>query len=159
MFGEEKGKSCLNDDGVRVTLEINSERAYCDAFIRIDILNIFRKNLKKENQNIKLITHPYAGRYIELTKYYFEYEDGDNYECIPTGISASTERDVEWQISILSSDSGYYKGPHLDSLPIDKNKWTYVTAIDMTYGHHALKYNGLFRCIERALVSSLKTQS
>jgi hypothetical protein len=32
----------------------------------------------------------------------------------------------------------------------------YITVIDMKYGHHALKFNGLFRCIERALVSSLK---
>jgi hypothetical protein len=157
LSGEDKGEPYFSPyNKSKTTLRIYSERAYCCAFIRIDILRAFMKNLKKENQNIKIILHPYNGRYIKLTSEYFETEDGANYDKGNTGINPTTQEYVDWEIDNLEGDGGYYSGPYIEALPINSERWTYVTTIDMTFGHHALKYNGLFRCLERALITTLK---
>lgn len=95
LFGEDKGKPCISLMDTRITLQIDSERAYCCAFIRTDILAPFMKNLKMENRNIKIIVHPYKGPYIQLTSQYFETEDGEDYDMGATGISPSTQKEIE----------------------------------------------------------------
>jgi len=156
IFGVQKWTDSLIDRGIKISFKIYHERAYCDAFIRTDILNVFRKNLKGENKRIKLLIHPSNGPFIALTKEYFKFDDGEEYHHLHTGIDATEEKEIDWHISNLSSECGYYTGPDFEEMSLDRTKWTYITVIDMKYGHHALKFNGLFRCIERALVSSLK---
>lgn len=139
--------------------ETYSERAYCDGFIRNDVLNQFKKFLKSESQ--KVVEYPYNGRTIVLTTKYFKCEDGNNHQKNGTNLHPDDDDEnysdtVEWQISQLSDESGYYIGPPMVSVPIDPTKWAMITCIDMTFGHHALEENGLFKCIDRALIASLK---
>jgi len=160
IYRESKDPIDLNGEplvinGSRVTLKVYSERSYCDAFIRTDILGLFIENLAKENEKVNLIVHPYDGCYICVTKEYFEDEDSNNYVRELTRINARTEEDVEWELSELSNGSAYYTGPPLEILPIDLSRWTFVTAFDMEWGHHALENTGLFKSIERALIKSL----
>lgn len=151
---EERLGEPLTVDGSKVILEVYSERAYCDGFIRNEILHQFTQFLKAQNRNLEVIEHPYNGSLIVLTTQNFQCEDGNNHDNIFTGIYPDDHDEVEWTNSRLSSES-YYSGPYMDTLPIDRTKWTWISTIDMDYGNHALGRNGLFRCIERALIASL----
>lgn len=110
-YGKNKGMSQSFNDS-KVILETYSERAYCDGFIRNDVLNLFKKFLKSESQ--KVVEHPYNGITIVLTKY-FKCEDGNNYQQNGTNIHPDDDDEnygdtVKWEISQLSDESGYCIG-------------------------------------------------
>ena len=145
--------------GSTVIYEEDKERSYCFAFIRTDILHLFIEKLNEENQNLMPIVHPYNGPSIRLTNKRVKDVKGNKYKYRRyTGIYRTNIKDVELQMLYLSGYVGYYSGPPLEPLPIDINRWTKVTVFDTKWVHHALEENGLFKCIERALVKSLNNQ-
>lgn len=103
----------LSINGSRIVLSTYLERSYCDAFIRTDVLNLFEEYFRMENPKFILVKHPYDGSEIVLTKTTFKSEDGFDYDEEKTHVYATTKKDVKWQISQLSSETGYYSGPSL----------------------------------------------
>ena len=160
VSGEKKEEPTVNKKGIRSVLSINSERAYCDGFIRTALLDAFEVELKACNFNSIVLRYPREGERITLTKEYIKYEDGSEYKDDFTRSPEYSINDLQtYIIDEMLINPGYYIGPPLSPIPVDLNNWTYILAIDMDYGHHALEKNGLFMCIERALLTSLKNVS
>lgn len=156
LYGDEKGKPVANEAGSPATLSIHSERAYCDGFIRRELEEGFYDALRRCNNNTEILFYPYRGERINLTKEYVKYEDGTEYKDNFTNTPEYSEEELQsYVIDKVIPSTGYYEGPPLEPFPIDLTKWTYVSTIDMEYGHHALKPNGLFMCVEKALKFAL----
>lgn len=158
-YGEQKGQPVVNDEGSPAVLSINSERGYCDGFIRTELLDAFEAQLKVCNPQTIVLRYPRAAgaERVNLTKEYIKYDDGSEYKDDFTNSAEYTRDDLQtYVIDIALRDSGYYTGPPLPPMPIDLRRWTYILAIDMDYGHHVLEKDGLFVCMERALVAALK---
>ena len=157
VWGENKGKPIINKEGSPAMFYINSERAYCEGFIRKELLEIFEKELKKCNPDITVLRYPREGNRIVLTHEYLKYEDGSEYNNNFTKSPNIVEDEIESYAKFILEDDGYYIGEPLPPMPLNLSKWTLVIAIDMEYGHHALDKNGLFTCLERALIASLQS--
>lgn len=156
VYGEKKGQPLTNAEGSKATVYVNSERAYCDGIIRKELEEGFYDTLRRCNPNIEIIFYPYKGERVNLTKEYIKYEDGSEYKDDFTNTPEFLD-ESELQLDIVDklTSPGYYEGSPLPPFPVDLDKWTYVIAIDMEYGHHALKPNGLFMCLEKALKSAM----
>jgi len=155
-YGKKKGQPLVNGDGSIATLSVLSERAYCDGFLRRELEEGFYDTLKRCNPNIEVLFHPYKGERVNLTKEYISYEDGSEYKDNFTNTPEYSDEELQtYVIDTILPSTGYYEGPPLPPMPVDLTKWTYVSVIDMDYGHHISNPNGLFACIERALKDAL----
>ena len=159
VTGEQEGQRLVNKEGSPAVLSINSERGYCDGFIRTELLDAFEAQLKACTPQAIVLRYPReeGAERVNLTKEYIKYEDGSEYKNDFTNSPEYTRDDLQtYIIDIALRESGYYTGPPLPPMPIDLRRWTYILAIDMDYGHHVLEKDGLFVCMEKALVASLK---
>ena len=158
-YGQKKGEPLVNEEGSPAVLSMNSERAYCDGFIRTALLDTFEAALKTCSPNTIILRYPREGDRVNLTKEYIKYEDGSEYKDNFTNSPDYNADDLQtYVIDILLTSTGYYTGPPLPPMPVALSRWTYILAIDMDYGHRALEKNGLFICIEKALLSILKAK-
>ena len=156
VYGKKKGQSIVNEEGSPAVLYKVSERAYCDGFIRTDLLDSVEEELKKCNPDSIVLRYPREGDRINLTIEYLKYKDGsEKTEYFTNSPDVSADEIKNYAKDILE-DNGYYNGPPLEKIPLDLSKWTMIIAIDMEYGHHALVKDGLFTCLEHALTASLK---
>jgi len=160
LYGVEKGKRYKKQDGVNQTLEIYTERAFCEGFIKNELLDVFKKEMTDINKNIQIITKPYSGEQINLTTTFRKYQDGKTVLNRHTNLNETTDEELRMNSHVFCN-SGYYLGPKLkedeDFYIADRKRWTLIIAIDMTYGHHALRKDGLFTAIKKSLVKALTT--
>jgi hypothetical protein len=160
VYGEQKGQPVINKEGSPAVLSIVSERGYCDGFIRTELLDVFEAQLKVCNPQAIVLRYPRetGAERVNLTKEYIKYEDGSEYKNDITNSPEYTLNDLQtYIIDVTLRHDGYYTGPPLPPMPIDLRRWTYILAIDMEYGHHVLEKDGLFVCMEKALIAALKS--
>ena len=159
MYGDDIGKPILNKKGSPATIITTSERAYCDGFIRTELVAKLERQLQACNPDIKVVVAPYKGESINLTKQYIKYEDGTDKTDNFTNVAFYTRGDLQtYVIDVVLTDTGYYSGPPLEPFPIDLRNWSYVSIIDMKYGRSAIGPSGLFLCIEKVLHDVLKSK-
>lgn len=158
MYGDNIGKPILNKEGSPATILITSERAYCDGFIRTELIDRLERILQECNLDIELVVSPYKGGQINLTKQHFRYEDGTSHTDYFTNVPVYTLDDIQsYVIDVVLTDTGYYSGPPLEPFPIDLRNWSYVSIFDNKYGHSGLAPGGVFLCLEEALQRVLKS--
>jgi hypothetical protein len=153
LSGPEKGLPILNKYGSPAVFNKYSERAYCDGFLRTDLLKRFEEKLTEYNSEILILRHPWKEGRINLTKSYTEYADETDEEDYFTNTPEYTVGDI---MELREVDNGYYNGPPLPPLPISLKKWTYISVVDMRYGNRATGKYGLYTYIEQALEDILK---
>lgn len=158
-YGENKGQRVRSEAGSPAVKSIVSERAYCEGFIRNELLEDFYNKLKECNPMAELLIYPDEKmERVNLTKEYIKYEDGTEYRDDLTNSPEMLLEEIQFFVTHDLTDTGYYEGPPLDPMPIDLNRWSFVLAVDMTYGHNCLtEPDGLFLCIETALKAALAT--
>jgi hypothetical protein len=123
-------------------------------------LDVFEAQLKACNPQAIVLRYPRkaGAERVNLTKEYIKYEDGSEYKNDFTNSPEYTRDDIQVDIiDVALRHDGYYTGLPLPPMPIDLRRWTYILAIDMEYGHHVLEKDGLFVCMEKALMAALKS--
>lgn len=156
LYGPNKGKPIINENGSKATFLKTSERAYCDGFILISKAKTFIKNLKNQKQTIRIITHPNK-EYINLTKESITYEDGTEEESYPTNVPiVENKNEIEEYIDMITN-SGYHKGSKSNKNQVNLKYWCFLSIVDMEYGYNAINKDGLFSCIDKALKGNKST--
>jgi len=149
------GSIIKSSNGLGIKKIVESQRAYCDGFIRKELLPTLILELNKINKNLMLITYPHFGPEYPLTKFYFEYEDNDFEVESHTHVELSEMDDDSSDNITVYFDNGYYSGPEETHFYLNKACWVRICIVDMIYGHNAMKEDGLFKCIEKSLITIL----
>ena len=141
----------VNDKGSPAKLYVDTERAYCEGFLRKELVDAFIAELKVGG-NVEVIVYPRNVPRIGLTAEHYAYDDGTVENRYFSRAPSYDKGDVEDVASDLS-DSVYHvseEGPQMDL-----EKWVLIMPYDTRWKHHALEKDGLFVRIKKALETVL----
>jgi hypothetical protein len=146
-------KDVANDKGSPAKVYSDTERAYCDGFLRKELLDAFVTELKVGGK-LEVVVYPRKVPRTGLTVEHYEFEDGTVENFYTSTLPSYDPPDIQ-DLAMDLSDSVYHVSEEEDGFPIDLEKWVLVIAYDTRWKHHALNKDGLFVRIKKALETVL----
>lgn len=148
-----------NNNGIKLVEYKLEERAYCEGFIRKELLSLLKDKIK-DNPNIMIYDFSTVKKHsVNLTKEQYIYEDGSvKIDKITNARPMSIDKIQETIDTELAGDyRASYTRQEFDPIHLNIDNWALITFIDKTYGHYALDPDGLFNYIQSILKDILES--
>jgi hypothetical protein len=151
ITGEKKGNPIVRDDGVRMTLLREQQRAYLEGLLPKKLFYPVAEKIKKKYGGqfgiVKLGERgtTLQGKDIPLTTYYIEYEDGEIEKGVHSIVPDYSDIDSEYKyINIVLQSAGYSSyGGGVKGLQINED-WIKFNIHSMLFCLKANEEDGLF---------------